>query len=94
MGIHLGEHTRIDEEDDRHKRLEMELDEAYNLFVALVSRLNDDDLKTTITLPPPSQVREGPVERVLRIMTDYHAVHHAGQVVMIIRRAKEDPAGE
>ncbi|TFG07830.1 DinB family protein [Candidatus Thorarchaeota archaeon] len=94
MGIRLGEQTRIDDTDDRYERVKMELDEAYNLFVALVSRLKEDDLHKTVALPPPSRVREGTVERVLRIMMGYHTVHHAGQVAMTLRRAKEDLAGE
>lgn len=94
QGIQLEEQTRIDDTDNRYERLKTELDEAYNLFIALVSGLEEDDLEKTVTLPPPSRVREGTVERVLRIMMGYHTVHHAGQVAMILRRAREDLAEE
>jgi len=70
--------------------LNLEIDSAYNIFGNLVRGMSDDDLERTTTLPPPARIREGSIERVLRIMAGYHVVHHAGQIAHIIKRAKRN----
>ncbi|MHA2379266.1 MAG: DinB family protein [Candidatus Thorarchaeota archaeon] len=61
---------------------------AYEAFKDLCAKLDDKMLDETMTLPPPARVREGFVETVLRITAGYHVVHHAGQIVMLLKRAK------
>lgn len=72
------------------EELKGEILAAYEVFENLLRELSDDDLEKTTTLPPPARIREGSIERVLRIMAIYHVIHHAGQVAQVIRRAKSD----
>ncbi|MBD3407101.1 MAG: DUF664 domain-containing protein [Candidatus Lokiarchaeota archaeon] len=68
--------------------LREEVETAYDILRKLCRDLRDEQLDETTKLPPPSQIKKGTVEQVLRIMTGYHTIHHAGQVALLIRRAK------
>ena len=61
---------------------------AYEGFKDLCGKLDDKLLEETVTLPPQTGFREGPVETVLRVIAGFHAVHHAGQIVMLLKRAE------
>ena len=61
---------------------------AYEGFKDLCGKLDDKMLEETVKLPPQTGFREGPVETVLRVIAGFHAVHHAGQIVMLLKRAK------
>lgn len=80
---------QIEEEDNSVARLKSEVNAAYNMFTTLCEHLDTEMLDRIIQLPAPSRVRENSVERVLRIMTGYHVIHHAGQVAMILRMARD-----
>ncbi len=63
---------------------------AYEGFKDLCGNLDDKMLEETVTLPPQSGFREGPVETVLRVVAGYHAVHHSGQIATLLKRAKRN----
>ncbi|MFW9799830.1 MAG: DinB family protein [Candidatus Thorarchaeota archaeon] len=61
---------------------------AYDAFKDLCGKLDDQMLDKVMALPPPFALREGPVETVLRVISGYHTVHHAGQLSTHVRRAR------
>jgi uncharacterized damage-inducible protein DinB len=61
---------------------------TYEIFKELLSKSADETLDRTSTLPPPARIREGSIETILRIMAGYHVIHHAGQVALLVSRAK------
>jgi len=61
---------------------------AYEGFKELCGTLDDSMLESIVVLPPQTGFREGPVDNVLRVIAGYHAVHHAGQIAMLLKRAK------
>jgi hypothetical protein len=76
---------------DRESELRLVVGSAYAVFEELCRRMDDSMLDTVITLPPPARLREGSVDRVIRVMAGYHVIHHAGQVAMLSRRAGKKP---
>jgi len=60
---------------------------AYLVFKKFCESVDDEKLDHVATLPPPARLREGSIETILRIMTGYHVVHHAGQIASLLKRA-------
>jgi uncharacterized damage-inducible protein DinB len=75
--------------DNAYERLVFYINSAYSLFRQLCNSLQDEWIDETITLPPPARMREGTIEKILRVMTGFHTVHHAGQVALTLRRASD-----
>ncbi len=73
---------------DALQDLKAKVDSAYGVFRQLCSRMDEPMLDRSVSLPPPARLREGSADRVLRVMAGYHVVHHAGQVAMVLRRAR------
>ncbi|TFG32375.1 DinB family protein [Candidatus Thorarchaeota archaeon] len=69
-------------------QLKSEISASYEMFTELCEKLDTGTLERKIKLPPPARVREGSIESILRIMTGYHVIHHAGQVAMLLRMAR------
>jgi len=87
LGVDLAlQETGIDGDEADVRRGQIR--SAYEAFKDLCGKLDDKMLEENMTLPPPARLREGSVETVLRIMAGYHVVHHAGQIVMLLKRAK------
>lgn len=61
---------------------------TYEIFKELLSKTKDEALDRNSTLPPPARIREASIETILRIMAAYHVIHHAGQVALLVSRAK------
>lgn len=61
---------------------------TYEIFKELLSKTTDETLDRSSTLPPPARIREASIETILRIMAGYHVIHHAGQVALLVSRAK------
>jgi len=72
-----------------YERIVFYINSAYSRFSQLCNSLEDEWVDETTTLPPPARLREGTVETILRVMTGFHTVHHAGQVALTLRRAKD-----
>lgn len=62
--------------------------QPYEIFKQLLSKTTDETLDRNSTLPPPARIREASIETILRIMAAYHVIHHAGQVALLVSRAK------
>ena len=88
LGLNLKE-PKMTEQEGTAARLKAEVSASYDLFTELCGNIDENTLKKIVHIPPPSRVPEGTVERVLRIMTGYHVVHHAGQVAMVLSMAKK-----
>jgi len=91
MGEELG--VPLDEPADQSSsdlvsELKAKVDSAYAVLRQLCTRMDDGMLDRPVSLPPPARLREGTADRVLRVMAGYHVVHHAGQVAMVLRRAR------
>jgi uncharacterized damage-inducible protein DinB len=65
-----------------------QIQSAYEGFKELCGKLDDSTLEEIVALPPQTGFKEGPVDNVLRVLAGYHAVHHAGQIAMLLKRAK------
>lgn len=89
LGIHIPDSSKPDAEEGVES-LKAEVNSAYDDFAALCAQLDDVKLDTEMELPPPARLREGSVERILRIMAGYHVVHHAGQVALLLGNAKRN----
>lgn len=87
LGLVLKE-PRVADQEGTAAQLRAEVSASYELFTELCENIDGSTLEKIIQLPPPARVREGSVERVLRIMAGYHVVHHAGQVAMVLNMAK------
>ncbi len=72
-----------------YERLVFYINSAYNMFSQLCNSLEDEWIDETTTLPPPARLRKGTIETIMRVMTGFHTVHHAGQVALTLRRAKD-----
>ena len=68
--------------------LESEIQHSYRIFKELLNEMTDDMLDRWSKLPPPAKLREGSIETILRIIAGYHAIHHGGQIALILSRAK------
>jgi len=88
LGLVLKE-PEITEQEGIAARLKAEVSASYELFAELCEKMDESMLKKTINLPPPARVKEGTVERMLRIIAGYHVVHHAGQVAMVLSMARK-----
>ena len=88
MGIEL-EIVEPQSVDGVQAQLSEDVKSAYDTYKKFCGKLNDELLDTVTSLPPPSGIREGKVETVLRVMTGYHVIHHSGQISTLLRRAKE-----
>jgi len=86
IGLVLKE-PKIAEQEGIAARLKAEVTASYELFTELCEKIDGHTLEKIIELPPPGRVGEGTIERVLRIITGYHVVHHAGQIAMVLSMA-------
>ncbi len=85
VGIEL-EKTSSTEDSGKKERIYA----AFELFGELCEKLTDEMLDIEVSLPPPSRLRRGTIDRVLRIIAGYHVVHHAGQVATLIGHSKTE----
>ncbi len=91
MAYDLGLEIHVEEPvSEGVEGLKNEITMAYGLVESFLSKLKDEDLDKTAEIPPPSRIREGQIETVLRVLAGYHAIHHAGQIAMTLRRARGD----
>ncbi|TFG13208.1 DinB family protein [Candidatus Thorarchaeota archaeon] len=87
-GIRLEEMDEPSDQSD-YESFAFPINSAYDLFKQLCTKLDDSMMAERTTLPPPARLREGTVETILRVMGGFHTVHHAGQVALTLRRAKD-----
>jgi len=88
LGLVLNE-PKITEVEGIVARLKAEISASYEMFTELCEKIDGNTLEKIVQLPPPARLREGSIERVLRIMMGYHVVHHAGQIAMVLKMAKK-----
>jgi hypothetical protein len=88
LGLTLVE-PEITEERGLVARLKSEIGASYEMFTQLCQQIEGETLERVVHLPPPARLREGSIERVMRIMMGYHVVHHAGQIAMVLSMAKK-----
>jgi uncharacterized damage-inducible protein DinB len=87
VGITLTQQEEKDA-DTVEGRLKVHVRAIYQTFRELCEKLTDEDLDKEMNLPPPSLLKEGSLEIILRIIAGYHVTHHAGQVAILLRMAK------
>ncbi len=68
--------------------IEAEVQQSYRIFKEFLYRISDSELDRWSTLPPPAKLKEGSIETILRIIAGYHAIHHAGQIAFLLKRAR------
>lgn len=92
LGLEI-ENQQSTESPDIPTGLKSKIEASYELLRSLLWAIDDNMLDEVVGLPPPARLRKGSVERILRIMMGYHVVHHAGQVAMLLRIARETNEG-
>ncbi|MHA2066197.1 MAG: DinB family protein [Candidatus Thorarchaeota archaeon] len=70
-------------------RLKVHVRAVYQTFRELCEQLTDENLDEEMNLPPPSLLKRGSLEIILRVIAGYHVAHHAGQVALLLRMARE-----
>ncbi len=92
LGISLAQQEEKDA-DTVEGRLKVHVREVYQTFRELCEHLTDENLKEEMNMPPPSLLKRGSLEAILRIIAGYHVTHHAGQVALLLRMARETHSG-
>ncbi|MHA1925929.1 MAG: DinB family protein [Candidatus Thorarchaeota archaeon] len=88
LGITIAQHEEKDA-DTVEGRLKVHVRAVYQAFRELCEQLTDEDLDKEMNLPPPSLLKQGTLEIILRIIAGYHVTHHAGQVAILLRMARD-----
>ncbi|MFX1263638.1 MAG: DinB family protein [Promethearchaeota archaeon] len=88
LGITLAQQDEKDA-DTVEGRLRVHVRAVYQAFRELCEHLTDENLDAEMNLPPPSLLKQGSLEMILRIIAGYHVTHHAGQVAILLRMARE-----
>lgn len=87
LGITLAQQEEKDAKTVE-ERLKVHVRAVYLTFKELCTKLTDDNLDEEMNLPPPSLLKRGSLETILRIIAGYHVAHHAGQVAILLRMAR------
>ncbi|MHA2140665.1 MAG: DinB family protein [Candidatus Thorarchaeota archaeon] len=89
LGITLAQQEEK-EADTVEGRLKVHVRAVYQTFRELCHVLTDENLEEEMSLPPPSLLKRGSLEIILRIIAGYHVTHHAGQVAILLRMARSN----
>jgi uncharacterized damage-inducible protein DinB len=89
LGITIAQPEEKDA-DTVESRLKVHVRSVYQAFRELCEQLTDENLDEEMNLPPPSLLKQGSLEIILRIIAGYHVTHHAGQVAILLRMAREN----
>ncbi|MFW9887543.1 MAG: DinB family protein, partial [Candidatus Thorarchaeota archaeon] len=84
LGIPLAQQEEK-EADTVESRLKVHVRAVYKTFREICEHLTDENLSEVMNLPPPSLLKQGSLEKILRIIAGYHVTHHAGQVAILLR---------
>ncbi len=91
---HIAEELGIEIESTKQSTnetgIEATIRHSYRIFKEMLYKMSEKSLDRWSTLPPPAKLREGSVETILRIVAGYHAIHHGGQIAMLINQAGRD----
>lgn len=88
LGVTLTQQEEKDV-DTIEGRLKVHVRAVYQTFRELCEKLTDENLDEEMNLPPPSLLKQGSLELILRIIAGYHVTHHAGQVAILLRMARD-----
>jgi uncharacterized damage-inducible protein DinB len=88
LGITLAQQEEKDA-DTIEARLKVHVRAVYQTFREICEQLTDENLDEEMNLPPPSLLKQGSLEIILRIIAGYHVTHHAGQVALLLRMARD-----